>query len=1173
QPHNQVRCHPKLFVHVCSHCHDVYHQGEFDVADDGREMYCRMCGDGGELTSCDERQAGTRRPCPFSFCLACIERNFGYEHRVHSSHKFKCWICDDGPMEQLRRRIPGYEHNSKSVLTSLIMQVPKCRGGGVVGGGGGWGSAGKDSKAESRVGKSGATYGNSAAASKPRPKKAASSSSSSASTLSLSETESERPLPPPCRPQQQRRRHQPRPTGSGGGAQQPAACRQRCRAFESGDESCASEGFPDLNGGDDGIGGTGKGRNGQHGYGSSGVAPAVGGAPLAVAPPPGGPGKGATLLDVPYSPPRGSGSRRAGLAGTRGGGGGYDHSNPPDEHEDGEGSAAGGMGTDSSDSDDNSTCGDGGFSRRWRRGREGKRNTAGGGSAEDGVFQWDRRQLINDLSRGLENVKIQVCNDEDEEKLPFFRYVTGYVMGGDVHQKKDPDDMVCCDCKDGCRDPNLCACLRLRAGKAGSVYLADIGGTGGGGGGGGGAAAETSVEEEKPGRRRFYNDDGLLLHLPDAIFECHAGCACNPRRCKNRVVSRGVHLPLQVFRCAEPGKGWGLRSVEPIPAGSFVACYLGEVLTDRSVDDRGRQTQDDYVFGLDFAKCAARPGHSGGSSSKSSRRRSIAMTSSSNADQSNWGLRLPLTAPAGAASASSSPRRSGSRAASAAADGGAPRGGEGSASPAVSQKSSPARKKPRTSPSSPLAAGTGAGARAGGGLSKEEEEAFGDFVVSPNREKLLERFVGATGCTSRERAAYFLRGAGGDLAVAVNHFLDTPAGAGAGDARGAADDADAGGAGAGAGADAVADAVADAGPGVGEDKGACADDDADDEMGDAEQHVPRNGVGDDVAAQSPAPPLPCEEAKQAGGGATAGGGAAPSRRTTVSPPSSPAEVLWQEVGHDFGGGEAVTEAGAGMFVPSWRHGSVAIVAEPLTNNVVPSGATSPPSSSATPPPSDELPDPERIKRGGDLNESLCEVVDLVGHPPTAASSPGPPPGSGGSGGQWLTRRKDNTPRKSSASSMATAAETAVETATAATAVSVATAGVSTPTVAAKAVGTPTAEKAAVRTPTAATRAAQEEVKDGEGLFAEIDLSLENESTAVSQTRPPPKDAAFSTAEEAHRTPPPSRKIAARTHATAGGDPGVDIAAAGAGGGGNEVNFEGEAWTPSSPRSDVSPEVS
>ncbi|CAB1107992.1 unnamed protein product [Ectocarpus sp. CCAP 1310/34] len=582
-----------------------------------------------------------------------------------------------------------------------------------------------------------------------------------------------------------------------------------------------------------------------------------------------------------------------------------------------------------------------------------------------------------------------------------------------------------------------------------------------------------------------------------------------------------------VFRCAEPGKGWGLRCVEPIPAGSFVACYLGEVLTDRSVDDRGRQTHDDYVFGLDFAKCAARPGHSGG-------------------------------------------------------------------------------------------------ARAGG-LSKEEEEAFGDFVVSPNRERLLEGFVAATGCTSRERAAYFLRGAGGDLAVAVNHFLDAPAGAGAGDARGAAYAAIAAGAGAGADADAGADAGADTAAGVGEDNVPCADDDADDEMGEwedngsgsgsgnhapgdgggggddddiadgsppahlseterrrwvrhhnqrermmylrqqevsVEQHVPRNGAGDDVAAQSPAPPLSCEEAKQAGDGATAGGGAASSTRTTVSPPSSPAEVLWQEVGDDFGSSEAVAEAGAGMLVPPWRHGSVAIVAEPLTKNVVPSGATSPPSSSATPPPSDELPNPKRIRRGGDLHESLCEVVDPPGHPPPGVSSPGPPRGSGGSGEQWLTRRKDKAPGKPSTPSMATPA----------TAMSVATAGVSTPTSATTAASTPTAETAAVSTPTAATTAAQEEVNYGEGLFAEIDLSLEDESTTVSQTRSPHKDAAVSTAEEAHRTPPPSRNIAARTHAAAGGGPGVDIAAAGAGGGGNEVDFEVEAWTPSSPRSDVSPEM-
>lgn len=195
---------------------------------------------------------------------------------------------------------------------------------------------------------------------------------------------------------------------------------------------------------------------------------------------------------------------------------------------------------------------------------------------------------------------------------------------------------------------------------------------------------------------------------------------------------------------------------------------------------------------------------------------------------------------------------------------------------------------------------------------------------------------------------------------------------------------------------------------------------------------------------------------------------------------------------------------------------------------------------------DELPNPKRIRRGDDLHESLCEIVDPPGHPPTAVSSPGPPLGSRESDGQWLTRRKDKTPRKSSTSSMATAASTAVS--------------------------TPTAAETAASTPAAATTAAaHEEVKDGEGLFAEMDLSLENEPTAASQTRPPPIDAAVSAADEAHRTPTPSRKVAARAHAAAGEGAGVDIAGAGAGG--NGVDFEGEAWTPYSPRSDVSTEVS
>lgn len=85
---------------------------------------------------------------------------------------------------------------------------------------------------------------------------------------------------------------------------------------------------------------------------------------------------------------------------------------------------------------------------------------------------------------------------------------------------------MCCDCTDGCRDPSVCACLRLRAGKGGRVYQTAVDGEDTEAATQGGsvdvAAAGGGEADEGPGRRRFYNDDGLLLHLPEAIFECGA---------------------------------------------------------------------------------------------------------------------------------------------------------------------------------------------------------------------------------------------------------------------------------------------------------------------------------------------------------------------------------------------------------------------------------------------------------------------------------------------------------------------------------------------------------------------------------------------------------------------------------------------------------------------------
>lgn len=58
-------------VPVCRACLRTYNQGAFDI-EDGHEVYCRGCGDGGELILCDG--------CPRAACAPCAERNFGSGH-------------------------------------------------------------------------------------------------------------------------------------------------------------------------------------------------------------------------------------------------------------------------------------------------------------------------------------------------------------------------------------------------------------------------------------------------------------------------------------------------------------------------------------------------------------------------------------------------------------------------------------------------------------------------------------------------------------------------------------------------------------------------------------------------------------------------------------------------------------------------------------------------------------------------------------------------------------------------------------------------------------------------------------------------------------------------------------------------------------------------------------
>lgn len=72
-----------------------------------------------------------------------------------------------------------------------------------------------------------------------------------------------------------------------------------------------------------------------------------------------------------------------------------------------------------------------------------------------------------------------------------------------------------------------------------------------------------------------YANGRVILGRDTPILECHALCAC-AESCANRETQRGLRFRLEV--CKTPRKGWGLRTKEAVPAGSFVCEYAGEVL-------------------------------------------------------------------------------------------------------------------------------------------------------------------------------------------------------------------------------------------------------------------------------------------------------------------------------------------------------------------------------------------------------------------------------------------------------------------------------------------------------------------------------------------------------------------------------------------------------------------
>ncbi|XP_068218122.1 histone-lysine N-methyltransferase SUV39H2-like [Palaemon carinicauda] len=101
-----------------------------------------------------------------------------------------------------------------------------------------------------------------------------------------------------------------------------------------------------------------------------------------------------------------------------------------------------------------------------------------------------------------------------------------------------------------------------------------------------------------------YNKHGRLrVSLGTPVYECNKRCPCPPT-CPNRVVQKGRIFSLSIFR-TDNGRGWGVKTLEPIKKDSFVVEYVGEVITSEEAEHRGQvydKTGCTYLFDLDFDK-------------------------------------------------------------------------------------------------------------------------------------------------------------------------------------------------------------------------------------------------------------------------------------------------------------------------------------------------------------------------------------------------------------------------------------------------------------------------------------------------------------------------------------------------------------------------------------------
>ncbi|KAG1354014.1 Histone-lysine N-methyltransferase SUVR4 [Cocos nucifera] len=210
---------------------------------------------------------------------------------------------------------------------------------------------------------------------------------------------------------------------------------------------------------------------------------------------------------------------------------------------------------------------------------------------------------LNDVTKGEERVRISILNEVNNQRYPpSFHYIPHNIVYQNAYINlslaRIGDENCCSDCFGDCLAAKIpCACARETAGEF--AYTRD------------GLLRKDFLDAciamhcSPQKHHYFYCKDCPLERTknevsPDPckghllrkfIKECWSKCGCN-KECGNRVVQRGIRCNLQVFFTGQR-KGWGLRTLEELPRGTFACEYVGEILTNMELYDRTVQTTGD----------------------------------------------------------------------------------------------------------------------------------------------------------------------------------------------------------------------------------------------------------------------------------------------------------------------------------------------------------------------------------------------------------------------------------------------------------------------------------------------------------------------------------------------------------------------------------------------------